>query len=545
MRHLAAILMLTLFSVLMISSDSHRPSSRRPGFGCVRDWAIRTDACVLAVPDERSITPRCFKVVHVLRGEGIKPGDSIRFEGALEFKISIFDEYVSSGCKPRLVNHEEVGEVEKALIFLGPNHGTRAQPRFLRSESIICFGLQQRRVLIPPSLDCGYYVLESEPYAHWNDLVDQARLQSAEVNDLYARKNIRQIERRNWALLDWVERHRNDFDRYASGSWRDRPKGWGHLEGAIFQWVMESDDPPTSWSAIKLYAELNHGELPALLGPTFGFPKGRSLLLKIATASNVLEGHRVRALKLLSHPQTLWATSSKEHPLANSLQAEEQKDLIDQLTPLLTAQTAPLRGAAALALRCICYPEEEKRKTMRTKPALPTLVKAYRSETPGDARNELAKAVCFIGGPEHWQKLTGNPSTLLITLDQITQSQTYVQLFLNFWWRGSITCESTTLLAERLEGGNRVVETKRFPFRMTHDKLSRWSEEQSRMSMYLPEKNLRPGTWRLRVCGTVGKGKDKQSWMGEPSVFDVKPFATSDGENPQLRRFPTSTRLDR
>src|SRR6185437_12939868 len=175
------------------------------------------------------------------------------------------------------------------------------------------------------------------------------------------------------------------------------------------QWILDTYEPADCWSAVKLYAELNGGAVPPLHEPAFGTRAGRALLLRIATANDVLEGDRLRALTLLSHNYTLWAGPPQRLPKVQSLEAKEQTDLLDRLIPLLTASSAPLRAAAALAIRRASHPEVISGEHKESQRALPALRKAYRAEPPGDARDELAEAVCVVGGGKLWQELTGNP----------------------------------------------------------------------------------------------------------------------------------------
>src|SRR5262249_23039243 len=174
--------------------------------------------------------------------------------------------------------------------------------------------------------------------------------------------------------------------------------------------------PVDCWSAVKLYAELNNGASPSLHGPAFGSRTGRTLLMRIATAEDALEGDRLRALTLLGHPFTLWARPLPRLPQVQSLDAKEQADLIDRLTPLLTSKSSPLRAATARTLRRVSQPEALTGEHPQSQRALPALVRAFRLESPGEPRDEIAEAICALGGDKHWPDLTGNPPGMVVLL---------------------------------------------------------------------------------------------------------------------------------
>src|SRR5262249_19581814 len=217
--------------------------------------------------------------------------------------------------------------------------------------------------------------------------VSERALYAEAVTDLFARKKLRPSGRRNRALLEWIECHRYQFGAPITA---DRPEktaqGWGDLETQVFQWVLDSGEPVDCWSAVKLYAELNNGAATPLQGPAFGSRAGRALLLRVATANDALEGDRHRALTLLGHPLTLWARPLPRLPQVQSLDAKEQADLIDRLTPLLASKSAPLRAVTARTLRRVSQPEDLSDEHPKSQRALPALMKAFRLEYPGEPR---------------------------------------------------------------------------------------------------------------------------------------------------------------
>jgi hypothetical protein len=342
------------------------------------------------------------------------------------------------------------------------------------------------------------------------------------INDLFARKKLRPSGRRNRALLEWIECHRHEFGAPTAAEHPEKSaQGWGDLETQIFQWVLDSCEPADCWSAVKLYAELNHGATPPLHGPAFGSRAGRALLLRVATENDALEGDRLRALTLLSHPFTLWPGPHQRLPQVQFLDAGEQADLLDRLTPLLAAPSVPLRAATARTLRRASQPEGLSDQPPKSQRALAALLKSYRTEPPGEARDELAEAICLIGGAKHWQELTGNPPDMVMLMRDFDRRDKQVHFWLSLRPCGQVVYECPMLLLERLDKANKVVETKRMPLAVVNLPKP-WSEGWDGGSALLAEfsvKDCKPGNWRVSVQGTAGKDKDKQKWTSEPKTF--------------------------
>ncbi len=426
--------------------------------------------------------------------------------------------------------------VAQALLFLGPNRGTREQPRFEPIGSGVRLWTEDRTLLVPVQVrNPGPYWLTVQRDVDWSELVRQARADAAAIEDLFARKQLRPLNRRNRALLDWVRHHRHEFGAPTTTEHPDRAaQGWGHLETEIFQWVLDTCEPADGWPAVKLYAELNRGTNPPLHEPAFGMARGRALLLRVATANDVLEGDRVRALDLLGHPFTLWAGPLERLPQVQPLDAREQMELLDRLTPLLATPSAPLRAAAAAAIRRASIPDVLPDTHPHSRRALPDLVKAYRAEPPGEARDELAEAVCVVGGPKHWQELTGNPPRVLVRLRGLERREPLVYFWLNLLPCGQAVYECPTLRLERLDKANKVAEMKQIPLPVVH-KDKAWGvgwDGDSLLFVQFAVQDFKPGTWRVTVQGTAGKDKDKQKWVSEPKTFVIEPPPKPKDERP-------------
>jgi hypothetical protein len=324
---------------------------------------------------------------------------------------------------------------------------------------------------------------------------------------------------RNRGLLDWVERHRSEFSNGAPSAAPVQPAGWYTLETDVFRWVLESGVAEDCWAAVKLHAELNGGEPPPLRTFPFSNPAGRALLLRVALDGKALAGDRVRALTLVGDANTLWPPPSGGPSRVQPLEGKEQVDLLDRLTPLLKEKEASLRAATARTLHSLSAAGAPPPDELRTKRALPALVAAYRAEAPGPARDELADAVCAIGGPAHWQELTGNPPGLLVCVRDLGLRARDRQAY--FWLSmrpgGRAVHEPPTLILERLDKDGKVVEKQQRPLPAV-SLPTPWDGSTYLLVQFSVEK-FKPGTWRVSVHGTAAKGADKVKWAAEPKTF--------------------------
>ncbi len=441
-----------------------------------------------------------FRVLEVLRGDGLRVGDTLAYDDLGLHDLQIHEEGLPPGQKPA------PRRVVQALLFLEAPAGKGAPQPVL---SGLRFWTDDGAILVPEQRrNPGPYVLTVRREMDWDALVRRAREDCGAYSRLLAGKDLARPGRRCRALLEWVERHRAEF-----GSLSD---GWGNLEQDVFQWVLAAGDVEDCWAAVQLYGELNLGAVPPLPTPAFARPGGRELLLGLALSEDQLEGDRVRALAILADPRTLW--SEKPEVSCHLLTEREQNELIDRLIPLLKAKSAAIRAAAARALYAASPPPA--RPTQR---ALAALTAAYRTEAPGPARDWIATATCAIGGVAHWQELTGNPRGLFVRLLDFGHQGGKVFFWIRLDGAGLSVHECPTLTLERLDGA-RVVEKKTEPLPVTN--LPRSWDDGWNGTPYLlaefPTGGLSPGTWRVTVRGTAGKDRDKVKWTAEPRTFAVK-----------------------
>jgi hypothetical protein len=485
----------------------------------LRALSVQAPNIVLAVPVDAR-TPTRFKAAEVFRGSAIHPGEVFSLDGLSAENLQVHEETESSNQKPRQ------RRIAQALLFLGrPGHkGDRLS--FPPLASGLRFWTEEKELLVPEQLrNPGDYVLMARPGMDWPALVRQVKADVAEVDRVLRMRNLAQAERRNQALLNWVERHRHEFGGGFFTRDGEEPQGWGSLETWLFEWILESGRPEDSWAAARLYAGLYHGKAPHTPGAPFANRAGRHLLLGVVQADRTLEGDRARALTYLADPQTLWIAPSNGSQLWETLGNEEQGELIERLTPLLKSSSAPVRSAATRALQNLSHPNDAVLHHRETKRALPALVAAYRSEPAGPVRDDLAEAVCLIGGSSHWQELTGNPSGLLARLCDLEQRGKEVSFWLSLSPTDRSVYECPTLVLERMDPRGKVLETKNLPLPVVAMPRP-WSEGWDGSALLLVQfslEQLAPGTWRIGVQGTVGKDKDKVKWSAEPRMITQDP----------------------
>ncbi|HEY7423877.1 MAG TPA: hypothetical protein VH682_06490 [Gemmataceae bacterium] len=511
MRRGVAILALP-FLFLPLASLEARPLPTRS----IRELVLHAETIVLAEhAQENTPAPPRFKVREVLRGHALKRNDMLDIDPGLH-NLQIHD------LAQRLRDGRNLPVVEQALLFLGPKRG----PRFEPIASGLRFWTRDHGLLVPVQADdSSSYVMRERRDTNWAELVRQTRADAEAVNDLFARKKLPPSARRNRALLEWVEFHRHEFGAPTRAEHPEKTtQGWGDLQTQVFQWVLDRGEPADCWSAVKLYAELNNGAAPPLHGPAFGSRTGRAQLLRIATAEDALEGDRLRALTLLGHPLTLWTQPLPQLPQVQSLDAKEQADLIDHLTPLLALKSAPLRAMTAHTLRRVSQAEVLSEEHPKSQRALPALVKAFRLEYPGEPRDEIAEAIGVLGGVKHWPELTGNPPGMVVLLRDLERRDKQVHFWLNLRPCGQVVCAQPTLLLERINQSQTALETKRLPLPVVN-LAQPWSAGWDGSSALLVEfsvKDFKDGTWRATVQGTVGKDKDKRTWTAEPKTFVIE-----------------------
>jgi hypothetical protein len=496
----------------------------------LRELTIRATAVVLAEPAEPTRLER-FKVIRALRG-GVKEGEVLA-PNLSRYFVRRFDDPVPPRRRP------QPRRFARALFFLaagtsspGPRKLVPSGVRFCTDDGRVLAPIPGRSTDLIHNLKdytIALYDVDVRPRHDWNTILAYVRADVAVVQHVAALRRLARPERRVRALLNWAERHRHEFDTPRLTRSGSEPRvGWAELHRQVFACVLQAGRPQECWEAIELYTELNRGALPPLPVPCFGSPAGRDFLLGIAADESALLGRRLRALELLGSAQTLWPASR-----GVSLTAAEQERFLDRLAPLLAVKVPGLRAAGARVVRHLSVPPAGR---LPSKRALAALVSAYKEEPTGPVRDELAEAVCAVGGPAHWQELRGNPSGLLVRLRDLERQGGEVHFWLSMTPCGQAVRERPTLLLERLGLLGIPAQTKRLPLPVSN--LPRpWHEGwdgREYLLVQLPLKDLAPGTWRLTVEGTAGK--DRKKWTSEPRTFDIPKPPAAPGR-PRATRF--------
>jgi len=470
----------------------------------LRQLCIDAPVVVLAAPAD-PVTPTRFRVQQVLRGAGVKAGELIDPAGltAEQVRASEDPNLAPGKGRPR--------RVAFALLFLRPGEGGKGFG-LLRGGMRAC--TEEGRYLAPEG---PRWKLTAQEGTRWPVVVARVRqdLQALEQLDGYRR--IGRPTRRVQALLGWVRQRKGDFTAAPPGT-DESPAGWGRLQLAVFDWVFAAAGPEDAWQAARLYAELNQGEAPRLASPTFSTPAGRALLARVAADGRLLLGERARALQLLGRRPTLRPGTAERRQGAQEVDEKEREMILGQLLPLLAEKSEPFRIALASALASLGEGGPLPAKV------LPALVQAYRDSLPGPGRDELALAVCALAPAGQWKELSGNPAGVCACLRDLERQDTTLTFWLALRTPGPAVFEQPTLVVDRLGTLGFVAETKRFPvepLNLAGGWAAGWNGSDA-LAVRFQAGSLTPGsTYKVRVEGFVGKGKDRQKWTSEPRKFQL------------------------
>jgi hypothetical protein len=470
------------------ASGSGTPPRREP-----RELVAGAEAVVRAEAAGPG-APRRFRVLEVLLGGGLRPGEEV----APDFRA----------------DYELAGHAAGALLFL-----RREGPAWVLVPGGLRLADADGTVLeAVKSGTAGPYQMVPRPGLRWDELLRQVRADCGAVRRLHEAASLPRAAVRNAALLAWAEEHRREFGTAA---------GWGPLERDVFQWVLAGGRPEDSWAAVRLYAEVHAGRVPALRVPAFGTPGARDLLLRQAEGY-ALEGDRARALALLALPETLWPEPAGRG--VGEADEREQEEIAGRLVTLLKAKESAVRAGAARALRAVLLQPGHPPGPVAAR-TLPALEQAYKAEAPGLARDELAAAVYSLARPGRWQELTGNAHALFARLQDPERDHGKVVFWLQLRSDGVRVHECPGARLERLDKG-KVVEKKETALEVVNPPASwqeGWPGEPLLMCQF-PLQGLKPGTWRLTVRGRAGKGKDAAAWTAEPRTFTLEQPRAGEGD---------------
>jgi hypothetical protein len=498
--------------MLILLSVSHA-AAYEPEPPLLRELLYQAETIVLATPADEE-KPVRFILKQQLKGTKLNPGTELEVDGLAQF--------FRSGEAP------ELNKVQILLLFLSADPAAKDRPRFrLLANGVRC-GTSDRRLWRPEVVSNPLALrLSSQEGADWGALVQKAQTDLREVNRLEFLRGLPPGPRRNQALLDWVEHHRKEFSTSQQPSpGKDLPEpgmkqsdleanGWGELEDLPFTWVLDSAIPADCWHAVQLYAELHNGACLGLKRSAFGSPMGRQFLVGTALQVNQLDGQRARALKLLASPATL-------QPKTQAVEKEEKAVLLERLLPFLQLPAPTVRGLAAAATlavsRCADGPGAASSQKV-----LPALVRAYKAESAGQARDLLAEAVRVIGGDTHWQQLTGQSNGLAVYVQDLGSRDEKLFFWLSLRSGDPGVHECPTLVLERIDDKEKVVEKKTMPLPVVRPSPTLWNDgwkADSVLHVEVPVSGLSGGNWRMSVTGTAGPDR-KLKWTSEPRTFEV------------------------
>ena len=508
-------LLLVLCAAAPLQAKDLRPLS-------LRELTYRADAVVLAVPIEPASSGR-FKVAHVLRGN-LKVDATIALTEADRnlYSLSAFAAVDPDNPPPAPI---------EALLFLAPVE--QGKPMQLISSGLfLC--MPEGEVRVPrQQQNPGGFVMTPQEKRFWANDVRDAKAAAAAIDEVMRLKAVTGRERAP-GLLRWIERHRLEF---GGGFYDGERTGWGSLETDVFDWIGDKGRPDECWAAACLYAELNHGAALPLKGSNFATPAGRDFLLQIALNVRVLDGDRARALIFLSHPRTLASCSDADLAM-----------VLEKLPMLLGEKSEVLRGGVTAALRAIqSLRGASAQMQLELKNALPALERAYKAEKPGAVRDLLVELIHTLGGADHWKEVSGNKTGLAVLLRDFDNSRDQVYFWMQVLPATDKIYERPTLVLERLDAKDKVLETKTLPLPVAN--APQWENGWTPGDLLLvqfpkgamtpaPQRGGRgpygpggpnPGatpttTWRISVRGTIGK--DKVPWTSEPKFFVTRSAPT-------------------
>jgi hypothetical protein len=479
----------------------------------LRELASQARLVVRAVP-LGAASPNGVRVTEVLLGGGARAGESIVFETA-----ALQDGELRDILKAKEAPAARVFEL---VMFLqatdvgGKKHWWPLPSglRSLRNDGVV-FGPEVNEHLkdaIPTPAILSARKMVPCPDLRWTDLLLLVQEDCAALRALAARRAITSHAARNRAILAWMEEHRHELNT---------DDGWGDLENDLFNEVLATATIEDGWAAVQLYAQVHNNVVPRLRRPIFGGTAGRQFLLRTATADHRLVGDRARALRLLSDTSTLWPVPDASGRTAET-DKKEQQEIADQLLSMLKHPSVDFRCEVARALLAVSQPPDH---VPDRRMALPVgaLTDAYKSASPGPARNELAALLRQASSAEHWQEVTGNPHRALVRLQDFTWELPKMSFWLQMDSAGATVYEAPVVVLEQLNG-DKVVQKKERP--AAADLLGKaWATGWSGRPLLIEfgEVSLQPGSYRITVKGTVGKNKDRVAWTSEPQVFVVTP----------------------
>lgn len=522
--------------VLLVAADATH-AGILPTF-TLRELIIRADHIVVAEPTDAAVlTGKDVKFVvrEVLRSERVKPRDAIAIKDMSYYQFGSF-----FGLRGDPANNEEAApRCKLALLFLNEPQATRAEPRDPSSFNLTASGVryltEQGKVMLPvQQINPGPYFFVEQKGADWKSLLDQIK---ADCDAIAAVRRLKEIEDpadRNLAIFDWIEKHKGEFGGSYFDGVRDTHTGWGSLEHDVFVWILDSCRLDDAMRAIKTWRAIDKNGFGWPTGevPTFASAEGRKLLLRIAADKKESLGDRQSALYRLAG--SLWPKRYLDQPLGLScVTPTELASLIEEVLLLTKDEDAQLRRFAVYVLKsAVSLPVELRPKrpgnAALRDDVIAAIINVYHSDLPEYSRKEVAETLIQLGGEGVWEKVSGNPGKILVTLQncEFRRRQNGEELSFSIYqqvyqsMKDLYSFAQPTLMLERLsdEDPPQVVEKKTIELKGLSDKGAPFQGPQY---VRVPSGDFAEGTWRLTLAGKAGD-RGQYSWRSEPALLVLK-----------------------
>lgn len=453
----------------------------------LRKLCLDATAIVLAVPVD-PLQPTRFQVQKSLRGP-LQPGETIAPSSLKPEQVASFEDpdLAEKKTRPR--------RIQQALLFLepGPTEGSwQLLPGGLRFSGedgkLLAWIPERSRMMVLPEM-------------RWPVMLARVQRDLADLEQLRSYRRIGRASRRVEAMLGWIRDRRNDFT--ASGPGNDEsPMGWDRLQTEVFPWIFASADLEGAWNALRLYADLNRGEIPPENPVVFTSPEGRRFLAERAGNQKSTLGDRIRAVRLL--------TLSPPVPADREILLGPMLALFAEKNDLLSLEAARwLERSTGAGI-------------LPTDRLLPGLMQAYKDAQPGPARDALSRMLCSLASPAEWTKVSGNPPGYCAWLGEMEQGDDQLTFWLTLRTPGASVYQQPTIVVQKLGTLGFVSETKRIPLEslnLPNIWATGWSGSPA-LVVQLDTSKLTPKTgYKIHVEGQAGKAGQTVKWTSEPQKF--------------------------
>ncbi len=361
----------------------------------------------------------------------------------------------------------------------------------------------------------------------WNVLLDKVKEEIERTEQVFALRQIENMDTRNEAILGWIEKHLSELKNENSRNY-DR---WGSLTEDLFKWVWSSGRDTASWRVLLLRQQLDtffvypHIQIEDGARAPFGNPDARRFFIeKINDPNAGLVEKRIAVFHL---NRSLWTNYylRPEYFPKRPITKKEQSGLADLFAELIKHDDPFIKETAILALVNLVNPPDTYGKlTFRNDKIVEILKAEYRNIPTGRFRNEFVqKLVSFVSGDD-WEKLTGNPDRMLVIIYHFYHDpkKEIVKFNLRHVTGREPIISEPTVVAEKLNKKREVEKIVTLPATPFYPKTT-WEEGRSKncaIQIHLPAAEFSPGIWRFKVEGTVGKFEDSK-WTSEPWELEI------------------------